>query len=146
MFDSLLIVEGEPGNEFQFTIDFDQSFPLRTAIDAMTPPMISETSGNSPSLMSSWVLGLSARNVELVHSKVRPASDDSGEELSLLLTETEGVSAKCLIRTARRPTAAFVVNAERSEKVVAEVSDQGVLVQLSPYQLKEVLLVLQEVS
>ncbi|HRA90280.1 MAG TPA: hypothetical protein PK992_19480, partial [Planctomycetaceae bacterium] len=146
MFDSLLIVESEPEREFQFTIDFDQSFPLRTAIDAMTPPLISKTSGSVPSLMSSWVLGLSARNVELVYSKVRPASDDSGEELSLLLTETEGVSAKCLIRTARRPTAAFVVNAERSQKVVAEVTDEGVVVQLSPYQLKEVLLVLQEDS
>ena len=77
---------------------------------------------------------------------MRPATDDSGEELSLLLTETEGVSAKCLIRTARRPTAAFVVNAERSQKVVADVTDQGVVVQLSPYQLKEVLLVLQEDS
>ena len=39
MFDSLLIVESEPEREFQFTIDFDQSFPLRTAIDAMTPPI-----------------------------------------------------------------------------------------------------------
>ncbi|MBC7965140.1 MAG: hypothetical protein H7Z17_04360, partial [Fuerstia sp.] len=146
MLDSLLIVEGEPSREFQLTIDFDQPFPLRTAVDAMTPAIVTQTTGAAPlSMASSWVLGLSARNVELVHSKVRAATDDSGEELSLLLTETEGASAKCLVRTARRPTAAFVVNADRSNKVTAEVTDQGVVVHLTAYQIKEVLLVLQDI-
>lgn len=144
MIDSLLIVEGEPTREFQFTIDFDQSFPLRTAVDAMTPAIVTQTNGTVPvSVASSWVLGLSARNVELVHAAVRPASDDASEELSLLLTETEGASAKCLIRTACRPTAAFVVNADRSQKTVAEITDQGIVVQLNAYQIKEVLLVLE---
>ena len=146
MFDSLLIVESEPSREFQFTIDFDQSFPLRTAVDAMTPAIVTQTTGAAPlSVASSWVLGLSARNVELVHARVRAATDDSGEELSLLLTETEGASAKCLVRTARRPTAAFVVNADRSNKVAAEVTDQGVVVHLTAYQIKEVLLVFQDI-
>ena len=144
MIDSLLIVEGEPTQEFQFTIDFDQPFPLRTAVDAMTPAIVTQTSGTAPlSVASSWVLGISARNVELVHAAVRPATDGAGEELSLLLTETEGASAKCLIRTAHRPASAFVVNAERSQKAVAEVTDQGIVVQLNAYQIKEVLLVLQ---
>ncbi len=145
MFDSLLIVENEPAMEFQFTIDFDQAFPLRTAVDAMTPPIVTQTTGTAPrSMASSWVLGLSARNVELVHSRVRAATDDAGEELSLVLTETEGLSTKCLIRTARRPTAAFLVNADRSQRVVAEISDQGIVVPLNAYQIKEVLLVLQD--
>ncbi len=144
MIDSLLIVESEPAREFQFTIDFDQSFPLRTAIDAMTPAIVTQTAGSAPMSMSSgWILGLSARNVALVHAAVRPASDDSGEELSLLLTETEGTSAKCLIRTAHRPTAAFLVNADRSQKTVAEITDQGIVVQLNAYQIREVLLVLE---
>ena len=144
MIDSLLFVEGEPIREFQFTIDFDQSFPLRTAVDAMTPVIVTQTTGTAPlSMASSWILGLSARNVELVHTAVRPATEDSSEELSLLLTETEGASAKCLIRTASRPSTAFVVNADRSEKTVAEITDQGIVVQLNAYQIKEVLLVLQ---
>ena len=143
MFDSLLIVEGETSREFEFTIDFEQSFPLRTAVDAITPAIINETSGTSPtSLPSSWVLGLSARNVELVHSGVRAATEDSGEEISLLLTETEGVAVKCLIRTARRPTAAFLVNADRSHKVAADITDQGVVAELTAFQVKEVLLIL----
>ena len=143
MLDSLLIVEGEPAREFQFTIDFDQPFPLRTAVDAMTPPIVTQTFGTAPlSMGSSWVLGLSARNVELVHTAVRPATDDSVEELSLLVTETEGLPTKCLIRTARRPSAAFVVNADRSHRITAELTDQGVVVHLSAYQIKEVLLIL----
>ena len=144
MIDSLLIVEAEPNREFQFTIDFDQAFPLRTAVDAMTPAIVTQTTGTAPlSMAGSWVLGLSARNVELVHTAVRPATDDLSEELSLLLTETEGASANCLIRTARRPTAAFVVNSERSQRTAAEITDQGIVVQLGAYQIKEVLLVLE---
>ncbi|MEZ6032495.1 MAG: hypothetical protein R3C17_05355 [Planctomycetaceae bacterium] len=142
MFDSLLIVEGEPARKFTFTIDFDQRFALRTAIDAMTNPSITQTAGAAPVSASSWVLGLSARNVELVYSKVRSATNDSSEELSLLLTEVDGTATKCLVRTARRPTAAFVVNADRTEKAAVEITDDGVVVQLMAYQLKEVLLVL----
>jgi len=143
MLDSLLLVEGEPAREFQFTIDFEQSFPLRTAVDAMTPAIINETSGASPTTMaSSWILGLSARNVELVHAAVRPANDDSSEEISLLLAETEGIAIRCQLRTARRPTAAFVVNADRSHKIIAEITEQGVTVELTAFQIKEVLLVL----
>ncbi|MCA9113350.1 MAG: hypothetical protein KDA52_25640, partial [Planctomycetaceae bacterium] len=96
----------------------------------------------APVSASSWVLGLSARNVELVYSKVRSATNDSSEELSLLLTEVDGTATKCLVRTARRPTAAFVVNADRTEKAAVEITDDGVVVQLMAYQLKEVLLVL----
>ena len=143
MFDSLLIVEGESSREFEFTIDFEQSFPLRTAVDVMTPAIVNETSGTSPtSLPSSWVLGFSARNVELVHSAVRSVSEDSGEEISLLLAETEGIAVKCLVRTARRPTAAFLVNADRSNKIDAEITDQGVVAELTAFQIKEVLLIL----
>lgn len=143
MFDSLLIVESEPEREFQFTVEFEQSFPLRTAVDAMTPTIVNETSGAMPtSLSSSWVLGLSARNVELVHCAARSATDESGEEISLLLTETEGLSVQCLVRTACRPSSAFVVNSDRSQKVVAEITDQGVIVHLTAFQLKEVQLIL----
>ncbi len=143
MLDSLLLVEGEPAREFQFTIDFEQSFPLRTAIDAITPAIVNETSTASPTTMaSSWILGLSARNVELVHAAVRPANDDSSEEISLLLAETEGIAVKCQVRTARRPTAAFLVNADRSHKIVAEITEQGITVELTAFQIKEVLLVL----
>ncbi len=142
MLDSLLIVEGETARSFQFTIEFDQPFPLRTAAETITQPIIRETTGNAPvSLATSWILGLSARNVELVQAGLHRATADNSEELSLLLTETEGIGVQCQIRTARRPSAAFVVNAERSAKVAVEVTDAGVTLLIGAFQLKEVLLV-----
>ena len=142
MLDSLMIVEGESERAFHFTIDFDQPFPLRTSTEALTPPVIRETSGCVPTSMpSGWILGLSARNVELVRADFHSATVDHSEELSLLVTETEGVYVRCLIKTARCPSAAFAVNAERSGKITLDVSDQGVVIPLNPFQLKEVLLV-----
>ena len=109
----------------------------------MTPPVLFETHGTVPvNLSSSWILGLSARNAELVRTDYSPASAEQSEELMLLLSETEGVSVQCLVKTARRPTAAFSVNAERTQKVSLEITDQGVVVPLSAFQIKGVLLVL----
>lgn len=66
MLDSLVIVEGESAREFQFTVEFDQPFPLRTAGDAMTPISVLQTQGSMASgAASGWILGLSAKNVEL---------------------------------------------------------------------------------
>lgn len=143
MFDSLLIAEGESSRQFQFTIEFDQPFPLRTATDVITTPVILETNGIVPtSLASSWVLGLSARNVELVRTDFSPASAEQSERLMILLSETEGVSVQCVIRTARKPTAAFSENAEGAQKVSLEITDQGVVVPISAFQIRRIVLVL----
>jgi len=79
--------------------------------------------------------------VELVRADFHAATVDHSEELSLLVTETEGVYVRCLIKTARCPSAAFAVNADRSGRITLDVSDQGVVIPLNPFQLKEVLLV-----
>jgi alpha-mannosidase len=137
MLDSLLIVEGETETTFQFTIEFDQAFPLRTATDAMSPPATGITTGHRPrSTSAGWLLGLTARNVQLVRSDWVPASPDHSEELCMIICETEGVSGDCLIRTARQPTTAFAINADRSEKHSLEVSEQGVRVPLTAFQIR----------
>jgi alpha-mannosidase len=139
MLDSLLIVEGETETTFQFTIEFDQAFPLRTATDAMSPPVTCITTGHRPAAVSAgWLLGLTARNVQLVRSDWVPASPEHSEELSMILCETEGVDVDCLIRTARQPTTAFAINADRSEKYSLEVSEQGVRVPLTAFQIQGV--------
>jgi len=141
MLDSLLIVEGETETAFQFTIEFDQSFPLRTATDAMSPPVTYITTGHRPvSNSAGWLVGLTARNVQLVRSDWLPASPDHSEELSVILAETEGVAVDCFIRTARQPMSAFAINGDQSEKYSLEVSDQGVRVPVTPFQIRGVLL------
>lgn len=139
MLDSLLIVEGESVREFQFTVEFDQPFPLRTAADAMTPMSILRTNGSAAAgAASSWILGLSAKNVEIVNTRHKSATSDESESLNLLLSETDGVAVDCFIKTARRPTAAFAINAEMTEKSALAISDQGTLISLSAFKIREV--------
>lgn len=142
MLDSLLIVEGETSRTFQFTIEFDQPFPLRTAADVLTPPLVHETSDVVPTTMpGSWILGVSAKNVELVRIDHSPATSEQSEELLAMLSETDGVSVQCLVKTARKPSAAFSVNADQTEKTTLNVTEQGVAVTLNAFQIKHLRLV-----
>jgi alpha-mannosidase len=142
MLDSMLIVEGESARTFEFTMDFEQPFPLRSALDVITPPMVQHTVGEIPSAVSSsWVLGVSSKNVELVEVRCVPGSAEKSASMRLLLSETDGSSTQCLLKTARRPTAAFMVNAEQTEKVSLDVTDQGVAISLNPFQIRGVELV-----
>jgi hypothetical protein len=142
MLDSLLIVEGETSRSFQFTIDFDQRFPLRTAADVLSPVIVLETSAVIPTSMpSSWILGVSAKNVELVRMDHSTGSAEESEELQVMLSETDGVSVQCLLKTARKPSNAFSVNADRTEKIALNVTEQGIAVTLNAFQIKTLILV-----
>jgi hypothetical protein len=61
--------------------------------------------------------------------------------LNLLLSETDGVAVDCFIKTARKPTAAFAINAEMTEKSALTISDQGTLIHLSAFRIREVQLI-----
>ena len=142
MLDSLLIVEGESAREFQFTVEFDQAFPLRTAADAMTPVSLLHTTDSvAAGAASSWILGLSAKNVEIVNTRHKAETEDLSESLNVLLSETDGVAVDCFIKTARKPTAAFAINAEMTEKSALTISDQGTLISLSAFKIREVQLI-----
>ncbi len=141
MLDSLLIVEGESAREFQFTVEFDQPFPLRTAADAMTPVSTLQTTGSAAAAASSWILGLSAKNVEIVTTRHKASTEAESESLNLLLSETDGVAVDCFIKTARKPTAAFAINAEMTEKSALAISDQGTRISLSAFKIREVQLI-----
>jgi alpha-mannosidase len=141
MLDSLLIVEGESSRTFEFVIEFDQIYPLRTVSDVMTSPFILETQGRIPSLESSWILGLSARNVELVRTDSQPPTSDTPTELRMLLLETEGSACQCSIRMAAKPSAAFIVSGDGRDRYAIQITDQGVVVPLNRWQLREVLVV-----
>ncbi|MFN9720601.1 MAG: hypothetical protein ACK58L_18030, partial [Planctomycetota bacterium] len=140
MLDSLLIVEGETSRSFRFVLEFDQMYPLRTSTDLLTPPLIQQVAGRSPLMDSSWILGLSVRNVDLVRAEASPMTGDSPAELRLILQETEGVGCQCLIRTAAKISAAFAVSGDGQERFTLHVTEQGVSVPMNRWQLREVLL------
>lgn len=143
MLDSLLMVEGENARSFEFTLDFDQPYPTRVAAEVLQPALTTMTSGRSPSEMpSAWILGLSARNVVAARMRVEPRTDEevAGKttRIVLLLEETEGRSASCQIRTARKPASARVRRADGETIQNLTVSEQGVPVDFSRFQIKEV--------
>lgn len=141
MLDSLLICEGEPAREFQFTIDFDQPVPARVAQEAMVPVIELPADGTMPNAASSgWLLGLTARNVLLASVRTMAAPDavNSAERIRLTLIETEGVASNCMVRTARRPQTATQLNADESKNEELPITDQGASVSLQPFQLQEV--------
>jgi hypothetical protein len=86
---------------------------------------------------SGWILGLSARHVQLVRCEYEVRRPSESDVLTLILSETDGMGGDCYIRTARRPTAAYEMHAGRQAKSAVSLTPDGVLVSISPWQLKE---------
>lgn len=142
MLDSLLIVEGEDARKFDLTLEFDQSYPMRSATEILSPLLSKSTSGKIPGgTASAWIVGLSAKNVVAARTRVvAESSDDAASRASviMLLQETEGRSASCLIKTARPPLTARVrlVTGETVQDL--KITATGVPVEFSRFQLKQV--------
>ena len=142
MLDSLMMVEGEAATTFRFWIDFDQPYPMRTAEQMLTPIIENRIAGRIPSgVTTSWILGLSAGNVQLVQSFYTCRRPDAADELSILLCETEGSDVECLVRTARKPSGAFATGPDRETRTMLQIQEDGIVVSMRAWQLKEILLV-----
>ena len=142
MLDSLLIVEGEPLRSFEFTLDFQQSFPSRAAAEVSSPVVEFTTSDVVPrAAHSGWILGITAKNVQL--ARARPVSEAGSEpRIQLLMAETEGRKASCRIHTARAVKSARVVTT--AGQILEEVAvNKGVAeLPFGRYQIKLVELTL----
>ncbi len=110
MLDTILITAGESKRRFQFTVAIDESYPLVSAREAMTPLInIPTETGPPQSGPLGWFFHLNAKNVQMlgIHS---PASETSSEETPfkfvVRLAETEGRSRDVFLRCFRTPTTA----------------------------------------
>ncbi|MBL8816242.1 MAG: hypothetical protein JNL58_09440 [Planctomyces sp.] len=141
MMDSLLIVENETQRSFRFVVDLDQEFPMRTVLDARSQPVVCEVPGRFPEKVSSaWLLGITARNVIIARTESTDSEDNTALLVRFWLLETEGLSTDCMIRTARRPESAGLVNGENRSIRELPVDDQGVTVKMDRFELKVVCL------
>ncbi|MEZ6042759.1 MAG: hypothetical protein R3C20_19850 [Planctomycetaceae bacterium] len=162
MIDSLILCEGETQRSFQFTVVFDQPFPMRQCLDATVPPArVQPSPGFAGKAEAAWLWGLSAKNVMAVRvgtsspcshnsngdldedvcaSDSQPSSAETSAPLSvrLLLIETEGMICECTIRTAVLPRTAALIRHDGSITESLPISDQGVLVRFAPFELREV--------
>ena len=140
MIDSLMVVEGEPERHFTFTLEFDQSWPMRSVRDLLQLPVIHP--GAAVGSASGWILGVSSKNVQLgrVRCAEQPAESDSEQRpsLVLLLQETEGRRADCSIRTARQVTAARQRQPDGQTIQLLDISESGAIVEFRPFEIKEV--------
>jgi alpha-mannosidase len=142
MLDSILVVENEDSRRFRFRLDFDQPCPLRSAEEMLSSVIEFQSPHTKPANPSAWILGLSARNVQLVQSRWHALAPNEPDQLDLILSETDGLSAECMIRTARKPSAAYTVNHDLSHKILLPSSPAGEpVLNLQPFQLQHVLLI-----
>jgi alpha-mannosidase len=139
MIDSLCIVEGESARTFTFTIDFDQSNPSNSALDVARPPAMLMTHDHVPAGgTAGWILGLSARNVELADVRLIDQSfQNSGSTvLRFVLSETLGHSTICELRTARPAVSASGIQPDGTPGTALEISNDRVRVPLGPFQIR----------
>ena len=142
MLDSLLVVENEHSTRFTFRLEFDQPFPLRSTEDMLSQVFTRQLPNSKPTTNSSaWILGLSARNVQLVQTRWHALAPNAPDQLTLVLSETDGIPAECTIRTARKPSNAFLVNYDHSHKIPLQLSpDNSPITHIQPFQLQQILL------
>ena len=90
---------------------------------------------------------MSAKNVVVartrtVHQKVEKTDDGSSESTEtsvvLLLQETEGRSANCMIKTARPPRSARLRKATGETIQQLAVNKNGVQIEFSRFQMKQI--------
>lgn len=140
MLDSLLIVEGEEERRFEFTLDFDQAYPMRVATESQRPLIQCKTGGKRPKAAdSAWILGLSAKNVAAPRIRAEPAQNDGApDKVVLLLQETEGRSGNCSIHTARPPKSARLRRPDGETLSELDVTAGSASVHFERFQIKEV--------
>lgn len=138
MLDSLLLVEGETAREFQFTLDFDQPFPMRSVMEAIRPAVVLQPTNRIPkAAVAGWILGVSAKNVQAARCRVIKV-DDETIGLVIVLQETEGRKANCQLRTVRPPKTARLRRPDGSTIQELTPDANGTLIEFSAFQLKEV--------
>lgn len=145
MLDSLLIVDGEQQRSFEFTLEFDQPFPMRTVNDLMQPPVVLKTTGIPSGATAGWLIRSSAKNVSVARIRSEPVKESGDAEtndgtvrLVLLLAETEGQNVHCQIDTARPPRLARLRRPDGTLVEELTVTPNGISVAMSRFQMKEV--------
>ena len=123
MLDSILIVAGETARRFRFGIAIDPDYPMQSAVDALTPAVVVQTtSGPPPAGQSGWFFHLDSKNVQVLQIlPLRPldpdensvssvadaaggAASERGFGFTLRLYETEGRHRALQIHCFRTPT------------------------------------------
>ncbi len=160
MLDTLLAVSGETRRRFRFTVAVDVAYPMQAALDAMSPPVVIQTSGGPPQAgTSGWFFSLDAKNVQLTRitgPMGEPASSlepwEAGETpqlppadgFAVRLRETEGRFRQIKLGCWRSPTSARKRDFLGRTISVLEIEGDSVVVELDPHEIADVELHFEE--
>lgn len=108
MLDSLLICHGESQRRFRFAIDVDQRYGLAANRDSLSPPELQANSETVAESGSQWWFHLNCRNVTVTNCQ--PVFDRAQPGTMLRLKETEGRTAKLVLRSRRKLSTASQVD------------------------------------
>lgn len=154
MLDTLLVVDGESERKFRFLIGIDQHFPMQAAKHSLSPvtPIRTET-GPPRAGNTGWFYHVSARCVQVTRItglKSEPIEPDDaafdpdqidavpeGAGFALRLQETEGRYQSTLVQLFRAPTSARVRDLRGQTIGSAEVTTDGVRVEMSPFAIAD---------
>ncbi len=143
MLDTLLITAGETKRHFRFDIAIDQSYPLVSAREAMTPAILIPTQTGPPqSGPTGWFFHQTAKNVQILSIRGTHPQRDSSEEESfgfvVRLAETEGRPRDVKLRCFRPPTSARTQDFQGNKLNTLAIETDAVNVPMHGYEITDV--------
>ncbi len=139
MVDTLLVTAGETRRRFRFDIAIDESYPMQTALDAMSPPVLLRCA-QKPAVPEAWLMHVSARNVMILGLLPLDANEQGMRPQGCIvrLLETEGRHRSFTLKTFRSPAAArqrdFIGQTVQQCRVVGDETT----VEIAPYEVCDV--------
>jgi alpha-mannosidase len=152
MIDSLLIVPRETERVFRFTIAIDQDYPVQSALDALSPPVVVLTSAGPPrGGATGWFFHLATRQVQVLQLLPLAAAPVDSEEGSraaavlpaacgcaLRLVETEGRPVRARLRCFRTPVRARQRDLKGQTIYELAIDGDAVLVDLTSFEIADI--------
>ncbi|MFN0199182.1 MAG: hypothetical protein ACKVT0_20730 [Planctomycetaceae bacterium] len=154
MLDSILLAEGELTPRFSFQIVIDTEFPMRAALDALSPVvMIPTKRGWGPEGRSGWFFHVDAHNVLLTTIMDAPADAPQTTAIwdqydqptlpgkrayAVRLVETEGRAVRVKLRGLETPD--FARQRDFQGRTVSELAiiDDAVPIDLTAYEIADI--------
>jgi alpha-mannosidase len=153
MIDSLLVVPGESERKFWFVLAVDQDYPMQSALDALSPPVVVPTITGPPrGGATGWFFHLATRQVQMLQvlPLARPVAVDpnqagrpaavspTGCGCALRLVETEGRPVRARLRCFRTPKAARQRDFTGQTIYELAIDGDAVLVDLTSFEIADI--------
>ena len=139
MVDTLLVTAGETRRRFRFDIAIDERYPMQTALDVMSPPIVMRCA-KKPAIPEAWLMHVSARNVIVLGLITLEAGEQEERPQGCIvrLLETEGRHRSFALKTFRSPTSARQRDFIGQTIQQCRISGDETTVEIAPYEICDI--------